>query len=65
VFVSGVSSESTIVIIDLLGKKYDLTKTIQLQSNGISFEINSLRTGFYLIKVFNNNSSKTFKLFKE
>ena len=65
VFVSGVSSESTIVIIDLLGKKYDLTKTIQLQSNGISFDINSLRTGFYLIKVFNNNSSKTFKLFKE
>jgi len=65
VFVSGVSSESTIVIIDLLGKKYDLTKTIQLQSNGISFDVNSLRTGFYLIKVFNNNSSKTFKLFKE
>jgi hypothetical protein len=65
VFVSGVSSESTIVIIDLLGKKYDLTKTIQSQSNGISFDINSLRTGFYLIKVFNNNSSKTFKLFKE
>ena len=65
VFVSGVSSESTIVIIDLLGKMYDLTNTIELQSNGISVDVSDLKRGFYLIKILSNNRSETFKLFKE
>ena len=64
-FVSGVSSESTIVIIDLLGKMYDLTNTIELQSNGISVDVSNLKIGFYLIKILSNNRSETFKLFKE
>jgi hypothetical protein len=62
VFVSGMHSETTIMIIDLLAKKFDLTKTIQLQSKGVSFDVSSLRTGVYLIKVHNINSPKTVKL---
>jgi hypothetical protein len=65
VFVSGMHSETTIIIIDLLAKKFDLTKTIELQSNGVSVDVSSLRTGFYLIKVHNNNSPKTVKLFQK
>ena len=65
VFVSGMHSEATIMIIDLLAKKFDLTKTIELQSNGVSVDVSSLRTGFYLIKVHNNNSPKTVKLFQK
>jgi len=65
VFVSGMHSETTIMIIDLLAKKFDLTKTIELQSNGVSVDVSSLRTGFYLIKVHNNNSPKTVKLFQK
>jgi len=65
VFVSGMHSETTIMIIDLLAKKFDLTKTIQLQSKGVSFDVSSLRTGVYLIKVHNINSPKTVKLFQK
>jgi hypothetical protein len=65
VTISGINSKTTIIIVDLNGKKYDLTKIIQIESNSASIDIRSLKSGLYFIKVQANNKSRIFKLLKQ
>ena len=65
VTISGINSKTTIIIVDLNGKKYDLTKIIQMESNSASIDVRSLKSGLYFIKVQRKNKSRTFKLLKQ
>ena len=65
VTISGINSKTTVIIVDLNGKKYDLTKIIQMESNSASIDVRSLKSGLYFIKVQRKNKSRTFKLLKQ
>ncbi|MDG1314453.1 MAG: carbohydrate binding domain-containing protein [Flavobacteriaceae bacterium] len=65
VTISGINSKTTVIIVDLNGKKYDLTKIIQMESNSASIDVRSLKSGLYFIKVQGDNESRTFKLLKQ
>lgn len=65
VTISGINSKTTILIVDLLGKKYKLTKIIQMELNSVSIDVSSLKSGLYFIKVESDNKSRTFKLLKQ
>ncbi len=65
VTISGINSKTTIIIVDLNGKEYDLSKTIQMESNSASIDVRSLKSGLYFIKVQVDNESRTFKLLKQ
>ena len=43
VTISGINSKTTVIIVDLNGKKYDLTKIIQMESNSASIDVRSLK----------------------
>ena len=65
VTISGINSKTTILIVDLLGKKYKLTKIIQMELNSVSIDVSSLKSGLYFIKVESDNKSRIFKLLKQ
>ena len=65
VTISGINSKTTILIVDLLGKKYKLTKIIQMELNSVSIDVSSLKSGLYFIIVESDNKSRTFKLLKQ
>ena len=65
VTISGINSKTTVIIVDLNGKEYDLSKIIQMESNSASIDVRSLKSGFYFIKVQRKNKSRTFKLLKQ
>ena len=65
VTISGINSKTTIIIVDLNGKEYDLSKIIQMESNSASIDVRSLKSGLYFIKVQGDNESRTFKLLKQ
>ena len=65
VTISGINSKTTILIVDLLGKKYKLTKIIQMELNSVSIDVSSLNSGLYFIKVESDNKSRIFKLLKQ
>ena len=65
VTISGINSKTTIIIVDLNGKEYDLSKIIQMESNSASIDVRSLKSGLYFIKVQVDNESRTFKLLKQ
>jgi hypothetical protein len=64
VVVSGITSNTKLVIVDLLGNRYDLSKTQHTQPNGVLLDVSSLKTGFYLVKISNKKATKTLKLFR-
>ena len=65
VTISGINSKTTILIVDLLSKKYNLTKIIQMELNSVSIDVSSLKSGLYFIIVESDNKSRTFKLLKQ
>lgn len=65
VTISGINSKTTVIIVDLNGKEYDLSKIIQMESNSASIDVRSLKSGLYFIKVQVDNESRTFKLLKQ
>ena len=65
VTISGINSKTTVIIVDLNGKEYDLSKIIQMESNSASIDVRSLKSGLYFIKVQGDNESRTFKLLKQ
>ncbi|MDG1014804.1 MAG: carbohydrate binding domain-containing protein [Flavobacteriaceae bacterium] len=65
VTISGINSKTTIIIVDLNGKEYDLSKIIQMEPNSASIDVRSLKSGLYFIKVQVDNESRTFKLLKQ
>ena len=65
VTISGINSKTTVIIVDLNGKEYDLSKIIQMEPNSASIDVRSLKSGLYFIKVQGDNESRTFKLLKQ
>lgn len=64
VMISGITSNDTISVYDLLGNQYLFIKNPNIQSNKTILNINQLRAGLYLVKISTNNTFKTIKLIK-
>ncbi|MDC1492455.1 carbohydrate binding domain-containing protein [Flavobacteriaceae bacterium] len=66
VLIYGSDSGYSIALFDLLGKQYPITYSY-LDSKGISVNLNGLKRGYYLIRLYNpqNNSFRTMKLLKK
>ena len=63
--VSGINSDSEILIFDVLGKNYKINPNKELKSGSISLNISALKAGIYIIKIVNKDNSKSIKFIKE
>ena len=63
--VSGINSDSEILIFDVLGKNYKINPNKELKSGSISLNISALKAGIYIIKIVNIDNSKSIKFIKE
>jgi hypothetical protein len=63
--VSGINSDSEILIFDVLGKNYKTNPNKELKSGSISLNISALKAGIYIIKIVNKDNSKSIKFIKE
>lgn len=63
--ISGINSDSEILIFDVLGKNYKINPNIEIKSGSISLNIGPLKAGNYIIKIANKNISKSIKFIKE
>ena len=58
----GFENEAKAMLSDLQGR---ILKEIEINSERIEINLNTLSSGVYYLKVFDNNSTKTIKIIKE